>query len=99
MPSAIRKPIPRAMLRDDPFGDEQRKPLVSPAGHAGNSNYRRKLADPATCERDHDDTEREFMQAMQHYKWRSGRMFPTWCEVLEVLRSLGYRKPAGSQQT
>ena len=97
MPSAIRKPIPRAMLCDDPFGDEQRKPLVSPAGHAGNSNYRRKLADPATCDR--DDTEREFMQTMQDYKWCSGRMFPTWCEVLEVLRSLGYRKPAGSQQT
>ena len=45
------------------------------------------------------DTEREFMQVMQDYKWRSGRMFPTRCEILEVLRSLGYRKPAGSQQT
>ncbi len=36
--------------------------------------------------------ESEFMQAMQEYKRISGRMFPTWSEVLEVLQSLGYRK-------
>ena len=35
----------------------------------------------------------EFTQAMQQYKHRSGRMFPTWSEVLEVLHDLGYRKP------
>ncbi len=33
------------------------------------------------------------MQAMHDYKQRSGRMFPTWSEVLEVLRDLGYEKP------
>jgi hypothetical protein len=32
------------------------------------------------------------MLAMKEYKDRSGRMFPTWSEVLEVLRSLGYEK-------
>jgi hypothetical protein len=37
----------------------------------------------------------EFMQAIQVYKQKSGRMFPTWSEVLEVLRSLGYQKVAG----
>src|SRR5437870_1244778 len=37
--------------------------------------------------------ELEFMQAMQAYKQTSGRSFPTWSEVLEVLRSLGYQKP------
>ncbi|WP_406701017.1 hypothetical protein V5E97_19715 [Singulisphaera sp. Ch08] len=36
--------------------------------------------------------ESEFMLAMQAYKKSSGRMFPTWSEVLEVLQSLGYRK-------
>jgi len=40
--------------------------------------------------------EMEFMQAMQEYKQKSGRMFPTWSEVLEVLRSLGYEKPGRS---
>jgi len=37
--------------------------------------------------------ELEFMQAIRAYKQSSGRLFPTWSEVLEVLRSLGYRKP------
>jgi hypothetical protein len=50
--------------------------------------------DPTTCERDSATAEREFMQAMQEYKQRSGRMFPTWSEILEVLRDLGYEKAA-----
>ncbi len=41
------------------------------------------------------DEELELMHAMDEYKRRSGRMFPTWCEVLEVLQELGYRKPTG----
>ncbi len=32
------------------------------------------------------------MLAMKQYKQKSGRMFPTWSEVLEVLRGLGYEK-------
>jgi hypothetical protein len=51
---------------------------------------RRRLIDPTTCERDYSVDEVEFMQAMDHYKRRSGRMFPTHSEVLEVVRSLGY---------
>jgi hypothetical protein len=34
----------------------------------------------------------ELMEAMQAYKQSSGRMFPTWSEVLEVLHGLGYQK-------
>ena len=49
--------------------------------------------DPATCDRDYSLAELEFMQAMQEYMRSSGRMFPTWSEVLEVLRDLGYAKP------
>jgi hypothetical protein len=51
---------------------------------------RRRLIDPTTCERDYSTDEVEFMQAMDQYKRRSGRMFPTHSEVLEVVRSLGY---------
>ena len=32
------------------------------------------------------------MLAMNEYKRSSGRMFPTWSEVLEVLQGLGYEK-------
>ncbi|HWE38671.1 MAG TPA: hypothetical protein VG406_19130 [Isosphaeraceae bacterium] len=38
----------------------------------------------------------EFMEAMRRYRESSGRMFPTWSEVLEVLRGLGYEKPKAS---
>ena len=55
---------------------------------------RRRHIDPTTCERDYTEDEIEFMKAMDDYKRRSGRQFPTWSEVLEVLASLGYRKVA-----
>ncbi len=55
---------------------------------------RRRFVDPTTCERDYSQAEMEFMLAMNAYKQQSGRMFPTWSEVLEVLRGLGYEKPS-----
>jgi hypothetical protein len=53
---------------------------------------RRRQIDPTTCERDYTSDEVEFMQALDQYKRRSGRMFPTCSELLEVLRALGYQK-------
>ena len=55
---------------------------------------RRRQVDPTTCERDYTDEEIVFMKAMDQYKRDNGRPFPTWSEVLEVLRALGYRKVA-----
>ena len=58
---------------------------------------RRRQIDPTTCERDYSVEEVEFMNAMDEYKRKNGRMFPTCSEVLEVIRSLGYVRlsPAG----
>jgi hypothetical protein len=68
------------------------------AAKARQVSGRRRFVDPTTCEREYTVAEIEFMQAMQDYKVRSGRMFPTWSEVLEVLQALGYEKqaPAGA---
>jgi hypothetical protein len=55
---------------------------------------RRRQVDPTTCEKDYSDEEIIFMKAMDQYKRANRRPFPTWSEVLEVLRSLGYRKVA-----
>ena len=55
---------------------------------------RRRQIDPTTCERDYSNEEIEFMRAMDQYKRDNRRPFPTWSEVLEVLRALGYRKVA-----
>ena len=64
----------------------------SPAARATVRHGRRRLIDPATCERDYAADELEFMQALDHYKRTSGRMFPTCSEILEVVKSLGYRR-------
>jgi hypothetical protein len=58
---------------------------------------RRRQIDPTTCERDYSIEEVEFMNAMDEYKRKNGRMFPTCSEVLEVIRGLGYVRlsPAG----
>lgn len=53
---------------------------------------RRRQIDPTTCERDYTDEEVEFMRALDEYKRKSGRMFPTCSELLEVVKSLGYSK-------
>jgi hypothetical protein len=55
---------------------------------------RRRQIDPTTCERDYSPAEVEFMSALDDYKRRSGRMFPTCSEILEVFKSLGYEKQA-----
>src|SRR5215470_9204186 len=55
---------------------------------------RRRQIDPTTCERDYNNDEIEFMKAMDQYKRDNRRPFPTWSEVLEVLRAMGYRKVA-----
>ena len=55
-----------------------------------NKTQRRRQIDPTTCERDYSGDEVEFMQAMDVYKRKNGRMFPTCSEILEVIRDLGY---------
>ena len=62
------------------------------AANARQNSGRRRFVDPTTSEREYTKAEVEFMLAMKEYKQRSGRMFPTWSEVLEVLRELGYEK-------
>lgn len=53
---------------------------------------RRLGVDPTTTDAVYDDDERELLMAVGRYKKASGRKFPTWREVLEIVRSLGYRK-------
>lgn len=86
-----------------PFPNDRRKrniPVATDRRRAANaakarqSSERRRLIDPTTCERDYSDDETDFMKAMDRYKRENRRPFPTWSEVLEVLRSLGYRKVA-----
>lgn len=47
---------------------------------------------PQSSDRLYDEDECEFLKAIEAYKKRTGRPFPTWSEVLGVVRELGYRK-------
>jgi len=43
------------------------------------------------------DEQFEFLMAIDQYKRANQRPFPTWTEVLEVIKALGYRKVAEPQ--
>jgi len=40
------------------------------------------------------DEQFEFVMAIEQYKRQNARPFPTWTEVLEIIKALGYRKVA-----
>lgn len=88
--------VDRRGAKDRRKGTERRKKDVAVAVERRQSERRkvprRRQIDPTTCERDYTDDEVEFMNALDAYKRRSGRMFPTCSEILEVIRDLGYRK-------
>lgn len=105
LPTAAPEATPETEPKADNAGlsSDRRKrniPVASDRRRAENaaakrkSSERRRLIDPTTCERDYSDDETEFMKAMDRYKRENRRPFPTWSEVLEVLRSLGYRRVA-----
>ena len=43
------------------------------------------------------DEQFEFLMAVDEYKRKNARPFPTWTEVLELIKALGYRKVADPQ--
>ncbi len=43
------------------------------------------------------DEQFEFLLAIEEYKRKNSKRFPTWTEVFEVIKALGYRKVAEPQ--
>jgi hypothetical protein len=58
---------------------------------------RRKRIDPTTFEKQYTVDEIEFMTAVQRFKTRNGKSFPTHGDVLRVAISLGYRRPVADE--
>jgi hypothetical protein len=54
---------------------------------------RRRRVDPTTFEKQYTEDEMEFMTAMQEFKVRTAKAFPTYSEVLAVAKTLGYYRP------
>ena len=54
---------------------------------------REKSLEDAWRDEDRESLETlEFIQAIDRFKRRTQKAFPTWSEVLAILKSLGYRK-------
>jgi hypothetical protein len=66
---------------------------LSTAAHTG-----RCIADSSALSVEYTHEELEFMKAMDRYKREQRRPFPTWHEVLAVLKSLGYTRAARNTQ-
>jgi hypothetical protein len=72
-------------------------PVRSARRHRGNpiaGKVHPHAPDVTSPDQPFDSDVEELTFAMHEYKRASGRMFPTWSEVLEVLTELGYRKRA-----
>ena len=80
--------VDRRRQADRRTGDSSE--ILAPSLERRKKVQRRRQIDPTTCERDYSIPEVDFMNAMEKYKRKSGRMFPTCSEVLEVIRDLGY---------
>jgi hypothetical protein len=87
----------RGSRRDENPTSMVKTPTAAPPLERRQKVNRRRQIDPTTCERDYTDQEVEFMNAIDEYKRKSGRMFPTCSEVLEVIRSLGYIKVSAAE--
>jgi hypothetical protein len=85
--------------RRRPAGRDEQAEAPAPVLERRAKVQRRRQIDPTTCERDYSIQEVEFMNAMDEYKRKSGRMFPTCSEVLEVIRDIGYVKLSTSERT
>jgi hypothetical protein len=85
-------PVASDPLLDPIDGNIRRVVQAKEVSQATKTDVRKRYVDPAICGGDYATAELEFMHAMKEYKQSSGRMFPTWSEVLEVLCDLGYKK-------
>ena len=59
--------------------------------------HRRSEERRAAEEGEMTDEQFSFLMAIDRYKKENQRPFPTWTEVLEVVKALGYRKVAEPQ--
>ena len=59
---------------------------------------RRRSEDRKSAEEGYmSDEQFEFLMAIDEYKRKNAKPFPSWTEVLEVMKALGYRKVAAPQ--
>ena len=87
---------PNSPKKHPPRGPDRRKNVVD-ARYSGLERRRgpgRRLSDFAKAAEEGEMTQEQFLfiQAVDAFKKANDKPFPTWTEVLEVIRKRGYRK-------
>lgn len=84
-----------AMTKDVDFSDAS----AAPTGAERRRGPGRRLSDFTRSAEEGELTSEQFLfvMAIEAFKRSNDRMFPTWCDVLEVVRLLGYRKTMPSE--
>ena len=87
--------IPERRKGDDRRGSivDRRLGLDRRRGPGRRLTHERKSAEEGQM----SDEQFDFLMAIDEYKRKNSRPFPTWTEVLDVIRALGYRKVAEPQ--
>jgi hypothetical protein len=89
-------PDPKSNNQQDQRGADRRKNVVDTrlSGLERRRGPGRRLSDFAKAAEEGEMTGEQFMfiQAIDAFKKANDKPFPTWTEVLEVIRKLGYRK-------
>lgn len=83
---------PNTFLHERRLGIDRRANDPVPVAEGRRRKDRRRKVDPTTFEKQYLADEIEFMNAMQAFKTRSGKAFPSYSEVLSVAQSLGYQR-------
>jgi len=74
---------------------EPKRPTVSPStADSGPGAASSKTASSEDGEAELPDEVLEFVCAIDHFKRAQSRPFPSWSEVLQVLKQLGYERRA-----
>ena len=95
--SVVDRRIAERRREEQPFegsdrrtGSDRRAGLERRRGPGRRRSDDRRMAE----EGEMTDDQFEFIMAINEYKAINGRPFPSWTEVLDVMKALGYRKVA-----
>src|SRR5689334_1133519 len=79
--------------------DRRRADAGSPTGLERRRGPGRRLSDFIKAAEEGEMTQEQFMflMAIDAFKKANGKVYPSWTDVLEVIRLLGYRKTSPSQ--
>ncbi|MBL9031959.1 MAG: hypothetical protein JNM80_09660 [Phycisphaerae bacterium] len=88
------------MTDDRPRGPDRRTSnLGSPTGLERRRGPGRRLSDFTKAAEEGELTQEQFLflMAIEGFKKANGKVYPSWTDVLEVVRLLGYRKTLPSE--